>query len=260
VTATSSDFTRSLERGLAVINSFSWERPTQTLTQVAEKTGLTKGTARRILLTLGELGYIDQAGRSFQLTPRVLQLGYSSLSSARMVELARQPMQCLVDQLEESSSMSILDDTDIVHVAQVRSKRIMSIALGPGSRLPAYPTAMGRVLLAGLGNETVEERISRVELKRLTEHTISDRSVLKRTIERVRTDGFALVDQELETGVRSIAVPLIDSSGGVIAAVDLSCHATRVSLAELESEFIPRLLATAEEINVAARALGVRFT
>lgn len=252
----SRDFIQSLEKGLAVIKSFSRDRPIQTLTQVAERVGLTRPTARRILLTLRELGYVDQLGRTFSLTPRVLHLGYPFLSSVRLVELARQPLKRLVDELGESSSMSILDDTEIVYVARVAPKRIMNIVMEPGSRLPAYPTAMGRVLLAGLDDEVVEERLSRVELKRLTPHTITDRLALKTRIERVRSDGFALVDQELEVGVRSVAVAVTNSQRCVIAAVDISCHAMRVTVSKLKSTVIPKLLATAEEINVSVRALG----
>ncbi|HEX6220991.1 MAG TPA: IclR family transcriptional regulator C-terminal domain-containing protein [Acidimicrobiia bacterium] len=251
----SRDFIQSLERGLAVINSFSRDRQTQTLSEVAQQAGLTRATARRILLTLAELGYVSQSGRGFALTPRVLDLGYSFLSSFRVVELAQQPMERLVDEVKESSSMSILDDTEIVYVARVPTTRIMTIALALGSRLPVYPTSMGRVLLAGLSDDEVSEYLSKTELIQLTPHTVTDPSELRDTLDEVRSRGYALVDQELEEGVRSIAAPITNSRGEVIAAMNISCHASRVTVARMKSEFKPRLLSTAREISASARAL-----
>jgi IclR family pca regulon transcriptional regulator len=251
----SRDFIQSLERGLAVINSFSRDRQTQTLSEVANEAGLTRATARRILLTLSELGYVRQNGRGFALTPRVLDLGYSFLSSFRVVELAQEPMERLVDEVKESSSLSILDDTEIVYVARVPTTRIMTIALALGSRLPVYPTSMGRVLLAGLPDAEVSEYLTRTELRRLTPHTVTDPIELRARLEEVRAQGFALVDQELEEGVRSIAAPITNSRGDVIAAMNVSCHAARVTVSRMKSEFRPRLVATAEEISSSARAL-----
>jgi len=251
----SRDFIQSLERGLAVINSFSRDRQTQTLSEVAQQAGLTRATARRILLTLTELGYVRQNGRGFALTPRVLDLGYSFLSSFRVVELAQQPMERLVDEVKESSSMSILDDTEIVYVARVPTTRIMTIALALGSRLPVYPTSMGRVLLAGSSDDEISDYLAKTELRRLTPHTITDVSELLEKLEEVRAQGFALVDQELEEGVRSIAAPITNSRGDVIAAMNISCHAARVTVGRMKSEFKPRLIATAEEISDSARAL-----
>lgn len=251
----SRDFIQSLERGLAVINSFSRDRQTQTLSEVAQQAGLTRATARRILLTLTELGYVRQNGRGFALTPRVLDLGYSFLSSFRVVELAQQPMERLVDEVKESSSMSILDDTEIVYVARVPTTRIMTIALALGSRLPVYPTSMGRVLLAGSSDDEISDYLAKTELRRLTPHTITDVSELREKLEEVRAQGFALVDQELEEGVRSIAAPITNSRGDVIAAMNISCHAARVTVGRMKSEFKPRLIATAEEISDSARAL-----
>jgi IclR family pca regulon transcriptional regulator len=254
-TERSRDFIQSLERGLAVINSFSRDRQTQTLSEVAQQADLTRATARRILLTLTELGYVTQNGRGFSLTPKVLDLGYSFLSSFRVVELAQQPMERLVHEVKESSSMSILDNTEIVYVARVPTSRIMTIALALGSRLPVYPTSMGRVLLAGLADEQVEKYIAKVEFRKLTPHTITDVTEFRQKLDEVRSQGFALVDQELEEGVRSIAAPITNSRGDVIAAMNISCHAARVTVSRMKSEFRPRLLATAEEINASVRAL-----
>jgi IclR family pca regulon transcriptional regulator len=254
----SSDFIQSLGRGLAVINSFSRERTTQTLSEVAQQTGLTRATARRILLTLAELGYVHQDSRSFSLTPKVLDLGYSYLSSLQVVELAQQPMERLVEEVRESSSMSVLDGDEIVYVARVPTKRIMTIALAIGSRLPAYPTSMGRVLLAGLDDDELDTYIASIEFQALTEHTITDSSEFRATIDKVRVDGYALVDQELEEGVRSIAAPIHNARDEVIAAMNVSCHASRVSVARINEELRPRLLATSTEISERVRVLPGR--
>ncbi len=251
----SGDFIQSLERGLAVIGSFSGERRRQTLSEVAATTGLTRATARRVLLTLTELGYVDQSGRVFSLAPKVLDLGYAYLSSQPMVELAQRPMERLVDEVNESSSMSVLDGTEIVYVARVPTRRIMTISLAVGSRLPAYPTAMGRVLLAGLSDEEVDEHIGRIHLEPLTESTITDPRRLRDAIREVRGQGWALVDQELEVGVRSIAAPISVGSGTVRAAINVSGHATRVSVERLREDFLPLLLATAATISVGVGSL-----
>jgi IclR family pca regulon transcriptional regulator len=251
----SGDFIQSLERGLAVINSFARERRAQTLSEVAQHTGLTRATARRVLLTLAELGYVTQTNREFALTPKVLDLGYSFLSSFRVVELAQQPMEKLVDEVKESSSMSVLDGSEIVYVARVPTTRIMTIALALGSRLPVYPTSMGRVLLAGLPDEEIERYISSTTLDRLTSHTVTDANEFREILDEVRDQGYALVDQELEEGVRSIAAPIRNAEGKVIAAMNVSCHAARVSVSQMKKEFRPQLLATASEISERVRSL-----
>lgn len=221
------------------------------------RTGLTRATARRILLTLTELGYVHQRGRDFSLTPKVLDLGYSFLSSFHVVELAESSMERLVDEVKESSSMSVLDGEEIVYVARVPTSRIMTIALALGSRLPAYPTSMGRVLLAGLPDVALDDYIARIELEQLTPHTITDPETFRTVIERTREEGFTLVDQELEEGVRSIAAPIRNGRGEVIAAINVSCHASRVDVRRMNEEFRPRLLETAAEIGDRAGALRV---
>lgn len=254
----SSDFIQSLGRGLAVINSFSRERTTQTLSEVAQQTGLTRATARRVLLTLADLGYVHQNSRAFSLTPKVLDLGYSYLSSLQVVELAQQPMERLVEEVRESSSMSVLDGDEIVYVARVPTKRIMTISLAIGSRLPAYATSMGRVLVAGLPDDELDAYIAGAELVQLTEHTITDRGSFRAAIEEVRAGGYALVDQELEEGVRSIAAPIRNARDEVVAAMNISGHASRVSVDRMREEFRPRLLATSAEISERVRVLPGR--
>lgn len=251
----SGDFIQSLERGLSVINSFARERRAQTLSEVAQQTGLTRATARRVLLTLAELGYVHQNSRDFSLTPKVLDLGYSFLSSFRVVELAQLPMELLVEEVRESSSMSVLDGSEIVYVARVPTTRIMTIALALGSRLPAYPTSMGRVLLAGRSDAEIDEYISGATFERLTSHTVTDDDEFWRRLDEVRSEGYALVDQELEEGVRSIAAPITNGDGDVIAALNVSCHAARVTVSRMRKEFRPHLLATAAQISERVRSL-----
>jgi len=251
------DFIQSLQRGLAVIDSFSGERPEQTLSAVAQQTGLTRATARRALLTLVELGYVQQSGRTFSLTPKVLDLAFSFLSSFRVVDLAQPAMERLVEQIQESSSMSVLDGPNVVYVARVPTKRIMTISLALGSRLPAYPTSMGRVLLSALSDTELDRYIDETKLEPLTRHTITDIDTWREELEKVREQGYALVDQELEEGVRSIAAP-ITARTGVIAAVNVSCHASRVTVSRMRQEFLPRLLETAAEISDQVAALRIR--
>lgn len=245
----SGDFIQSLERGLAVINSFARERRAQTLSEVAQYTGLTRATARRVLLTLAELGYVTQTNREFALTPKVLDLGYSFLSSFRVVELAQQSMEQLVDEVKESSSMSVLDGSEIVYVARVPTTRIMTIALALGSRLPVYPTSMGRVLLAHRPDEEIEEYVSSTTFEQLTSNTVTSPAEFRQILSDVGAQGYALVDQELEEGVRSIAAPIRNAEGEVIAAMNVSCHAARVTVSQMKKEFRPRLLAAADEIS-----------
>lgn len=232
-----------------MINSFSREHTPQTLSEVAARTGLTRATARRVLLTLAELGYVQQRGRDFSLTPKVLDLGYSFLSSFQVVELAQPSMERLVDEVKESSSMSVLDGSQIVYVARVPTSRIMTISLALGSRLPAYPTSMGRVLLSGLSDTELDDYIATTRLEPLTPHTIVDPSEFRDVVEKTREDGFTLVDQELEEGVRSIAAPIRNGGGVVIAAINVSCHASRVDVNSMMECFRPRLLETAAEIS-----------
>jgi IclR family pca regulon transcriptional regulator len=253
----SGDFIQSLERGLAVINSFSREHPSPTLSEVAQMTGLTRATARRVLLTLVDLGYVDQHGRTFSLTPKVLDLGYSYLSSFHILEFAQAPMERLVEQVKESSSMSVLDGPDVVYVARVPTKRIMTISLALGSRLPAYPTSMGRVLLAGLTDAEIDDYISRTKLDQLTPNTVTDPARFRAILMKVRSQGYALVDQELEEGVRSLAAPIHNAAGNVMAAMNVSCHATRATVSRMREELLPQLLATAAEVSDRASALRV---
>jgi IclR family pca regulon transcriptional regulator len=244
------DYVQSLERGLAVIRAFGVETPELRLSDVARATGLTRAAARRFLLTLVRLGYVRQDGNTFSLRPRVLELGYAYLSALSLPEVAQPHMEALVSEVNESSSVAVLDDLEVVYVARVPTQRIMTIIIAVGTRFPAYATSMGRVLLAGLGPEALEERLGRVEIEPLTAMTVCNRAALRERIEEIREAGWATVDQELEEGVRSAAVPIRDTSGRVIAALNMSVHATRMTMPALRREVVPRLLRTAEAIEV----------
>jgi IclR family transcriptional regulator, pca regulon regulatory protein len=250
----SPDYVQSLERGLAVIKAFGADSPELRLSDVARQTGLTRAAARRFLLTLVRLGYVRQDGTTFSLRPRVLELGYAYLSALSLPEVAMPHMEALVAEVNESSSIAVLDDLDVVYVARVPTQRIMTITIAVGTRLPAYATSMGRVLLANLDHFDLEERLDRTELQRLTSKTVRDLSTLRELIDRAGEAGFAMVDQELEQGVRSAAVPIRDSTGTVVAAMNVSVHATRMTMQALRRDVIPRLRRTAEVIEVDLRA------
>jgi IclR family transcriptional regulator, pca regulon regulatory protein len=240
---------RSLERGLAVVRALSAPGSGLTLAEVARETGLTRAAARRFLLTLADLGYVRATDRRFALTPRVLELGYSYLSSLTLPELAQPHLRELVERVRESSSVSVLDGTDVVYVAREATQRIMTVAVAVGTRFPAYATSMGRVLLAGLPEPELDELLERAELRPLTPGTLTDRGALRSEIARVRRQGWAIVDQELEDGLRSVAAPITGAGGEVVAAVNVSAHASRRTLEAIRRELLPPLRETAAAIE-----------
>lgn len=242
------DFVQSLERGLAIIRVFSAERPALTVTEIAEATGLTRAAARRFLLTLVELGYVATDGRYYELTPRVLELGYAFLSGLSFPEVALPRVERLVAEVGEASEAAILDGHEIVYVVRVPGPALMTIAVNVGARMPAYATALGRVLLAGLPDDRVAELLDQVEPKALLPRTITDRGELRAEIRRVREQGYALVDQELEEGLVAIAAPVHDRTGRVVAALNLSTHVGRKTADELRA-IVPALQRAAAEIE-----------
>lgn len=243
------DVIDSVEKAFRLLQSFSAERSAMTVSEAAAATGLSRATARRILLTLERLGFAETDGRRFQLTAGVLRLGYGYLAALPFWEHAQPHMRALSDELRESSSMATLDGGEIVYVARVPASRSMTITLNVGSRLPAYPTSMGRVLLASLPERELASYLDSVELERLTPHTITDPAALRAELNRVAEQGYAMVDGEREEGIRSAAAPVRNSTGRVLAALNVSANAARVSLEELRSRFVPRLLETAEAIT-----------
>jgi IclR family pca regulon transcriptional regulator len=252
----SSDYVQSLERGLAVIRAFDDESAELSLSDVARVTGLSRAAARRFLLTLVELGYVRADGGRFSLRPRVLELGYAFLSGLGLPEVAQPHMEALVARVNESSSVSVLDDTDIVYVVRVPTRRIMAITLAVGTRLPAYPTSMGRVLLAALPDDELDARLARTTIRPLTATTVADGKALRARLERVREQGWAAVDQELEEGVRSAAAPIRDASGTVVAALNVSAHASRTSMQALRRDILPLVLETARAIEAELRSVA----
>lgn len=243
------DFVQSLERGLAVIRAFDAGHAELTLSEVAAATGVTRAAARRFLLTLAELGYVRSDGKFFSLTARVLELGYAYLSSLSLPEVAESHLEALVAEVNESSSVSVLDGMDVVYVARVPVSRIMTVAISVGTRFPAYATSMGRVLLAGLPADDLEAYLSKVRLERLTSRTVSSIAALRGELAKVRSQGYALVNQELEEGLRAIAAPIRDRNGQVVAAVNVSAHASRTSLEAMRRDLLPLLLKTTTRIE-----------
>jgi IclR family pca regulon transcriptional regulator len=215
-------FVQSLARGLEVIVSFDGEHPEMTLAQVATRTGYSRATARRFLHTLVDLGYMRTDGKTFSLTPQVLRLGTAYLSGLGLPQVAQPHLERLSAQLGESTSAAVLDGSDIVYIARVATRRIMSVGITVGTRFPAYATSMGRVLLAALEADDFEAYLSAADLQPLTARTIHEPAALRREIEHVREQGWALVDQELERGLTSMAAPIVDGSGRTVAALNVS--------------------------------------
>lgn len=250
------DFIQSLEKGLRVISVFDHSHTALTLTEVAKLENLTRANARRILLTLQYLGYVhSEDGKLFSLTPKVLSLGYSYLSSLPFREIAQPFMQTLAKEVNESCSMSVLEESSIVYIARVHTKRIMTISLGIGTRLPAHATSMGKVIMADLSEKKLEEQLEKLSFESFTPQTIRNKTEMKKALKEVQEKGWAVADQELELGVRSIACPIRDQHGKTVAALNISGHAGRVSLEEMLRQFLPKLQSTVAEIENALHHL-----
>ena len=219
------------------------------MSEIADLTGLTRAAARRFLITLKDLGYVGSDGRFFSLRPRVLELGYSYLSSLPIWEVAKPHLEDLADKVRETTSASVLDGTDIVFVARVETKRIMAMTLGVGSRLPAWATAMGRVLLADLPPADLDGYFTKVTLEPLSTRTVTNEAQLRGIIDQARIQGWTLVDQEVEEGVRSLAVPIRSPDGRAAAALTVCSHAFRVSVDRVMEEFLPLVLETSKRIT-----------
>lgn len=243
-------YVQSFARGLAVLRSFGAEAPAQTLSDVAARTGLTRAGARRILHTLLALGYVSSEGRLFRLTPKVLELGFAYLTSLPLWSQAQPVMESLVERLRQSSSAAVLDGDEVVYVLRVPAHKIMSINLGVGSRLPAHCSSMGRVLLAGLPNDMLRERLANMTLTAYTRNTVVDREQLFELLVQVRAQGWCLVREELEPGLVSMAAPIRDLSGRVVAAINISGQADKADAAYLLEVCLPQLLAAASQINM----------
>lgn len=240
-TQTDPNFVLSLARGLEVIETFEGHTEGQSVADVSRKTGLSRAAVRRLLITLELLGYAEYTGRVYRLKTRVLKLGFSYLSSTSLPTIAQPILEQVTEAVHESSSLSVLDGDQIVYLARSSAKRVMSVGLSVGSRLPAYCTSMGRVLLAALPDAELDACLDRSAITALTPKTVTDKALLREIIGRVREQGFSLTDEELELGLRSIAVPVRTRQNRVVAAMNIGVHAARVSAAEMIERLLPIL-------------------
>jgi IclR family pca regulon transcriptional regulator len=244
------DFMTTLARGLAVIRVFADSRRPQTIAQISQKTGIPRAAVRRCLYTLRQLGYVDAELNNFTLRPKVLTLGYSYLSSTPLTISAQPCLDQVSRTLNESSSLAVLEEDQVLYVARSATSRVMSVSLSAGSRLPAYCTSLGRVLLAQLTDAELDAYFSRVQLVPRTENTITDQARLREVLAEVRRNGYAINNEELELGLRSIAVPVRGGSGRVVAALNVGAQALRVSPERMVEEFLPVLRQGAQELSV----------
>ncbi len=242
-------YVQSFARGLEVIRSFHAGAPRQTLSEVAAATGLTRAGARRILLTLQTLGYVETDGKRFGLTPRILDLGFAYLSSMPIWNRAEPVMEALVQQVQESCSAAVLEGTDIVYVMRVATQKIMSISLGVGSRLPAWCTSMGRLLLTELDEAALRARLEASALEAFTKYTVTDIDTLLARVAQARRQKWCIVNQELEEGLISIAAPIENRSGHMVAALNISGQANRTSARVMQETMLPALLDASARIS-----------
>lgn len=240
---------QSLARGLAVIRAFDAENSRMPLSDVARRAGLSRATARRILHTLISLGYVATDGKEFVLKPRILELGYAYLSSLGLPELCMPHLENLTAQVDESSSVAVLDGTEIFYVARVAKHRIMTVAINVGTRFPAHLTSLGRALIAGLDTGSQNKLLDQIDWTPRTDHTITERGQLEAELGTINEQGWAMVDQELEEGLRSIAAPLKNAAGSTVAAVNVSASTRRGTPQAIQAEILPSLLATAQAIE-----------
>lgn len=243
------DYVSSLARGLEVLRAFNRTRRKMTLSEVAAETGNTRAGARRILLTLVHEGYAVADGKLFDLTPQVLELGYSVLSSKGAWDIARPFIDHLSNELRESVSAAVLDRFDVVYVSGAQYHRVISVGISVGARFPAHCTATGRVLLAAQPPEMWPGMLQHIPLTRMTEHTVTDPGEFRRVLEQVREQGWSLVDQELETGLMSIAVPLHNSAGGLVGAINVGVPTVRMGPAAAIEYVLPKLQETVRNIS-----------
>jgi IclR family transcriptional regulator, pca regulon regulatory protein len=247
------NFVLSLARGLKVIEAFEGHTEGLTVADAARRSGISRAAVRRLLLTLKMIGYAESDGRTFRLKARILNLGFSYLSSASLSAIAQPVLEHLTELLHESSSLSVLDGEQIVYIARSATKRVMSVGLSVGSKLPAYCTSMGRVLLSALPEQEFATFLDQVALKPLTSKTITDKVLFADIIRQIRADGYALTDEELEVGLRSIAVPITAINGRVVASMNVGVHAARVSCPELIHRVLPILHENAETLGRSIR-------
>lgn len=250
VAAVDKDFLVTFARGLEVIKSFDTASPAMTLTELAKKNGLSRASARRFLLTLQKLGYVSSDDKQFRLTAKILDLGYSYLSSLNLTEIITPFIQQVAHELGESCSATVLDGGEVVYIARIPRGNLIPISLQIGARLPAYATSPGRVLLAALPKEQLQAFLDNVEFKQLTSRTITP-DKLPAELEKIRKQGYAIVDQELELGMRAVAVPVYDRRQQLVLAINVSSHISTVSAKQITDVFVPVMLQASKNITAA---------
>lgn len=243
-------FMTSLARGLAVLRAFGDSRRALTIAQISQQTGISRAAVRRCLHTLKQLGYAEAEMHNFSLRPKVLTLGYSYLSSTPLAAASQPCLNSISRALNESCSLAVMDDGEVLYIARSATSRVMSVALNAGSRLPAYCTSLGRVMLAHLAPDALDAYFARTVLRPMTERTVVSQKRLRAILAEVRQAGYAINDEELELGLRSIAVPLRGASGNVLAALNIGAQAARVSTAQMAQQFLPELRRGAQELSV----------
>ncbi|KRF16714.1 IclR family transcriptional regulator [Nocardioides sp. Soil797] len=252
------DYIQSIERGFAVLLAFDEETPSPTSREIAERTGLSRPAVRRILLTLQHLGYVTADGQRWKLSPRVLTIGQHFAATNSIVEVAQPHLLRVAERTGESASLAQLDGIDVIYVARVHARRVLSLNVDIGTRLPAHATAMGRILAAFGGSQVVDRIIDEGGLPSLTSRTITDSIVFRDALHRVRVDGFAIVDGELEEGFLSASVPVRDTKGATIAAMAYSTSRARSTPEQVAEEVIPVLREVAADIGHDLSVLGDR--
>ncbi|NYT86732.1 helix-turn-helix domain-containing protein [Pusillimonas harenae] len=246
----------SLARGLVVIRAFSAERPNMTVSQISQKTGIPRAAVRRCLYTLDKMGFVASVdGGAFNLRPRVLLLGHGYFASSSLSQAAGPILNRLSGPLDESSSVSVLDGDEILYIARAQTKRLMAMHLDVGSRLPAIYTSMGRVLIASLPYHEQEQYMARAKYIQYTPHSLTDATALAQELEQIRAQGFAVIDQELEAGVRSIALPIMGRDGRPMSAMSVGVHAQRMSIDDMKEKILPALQEAATELTILSKTL-----
>lgn len=244
------NFMTSLARGLAVIHAFQERKRHLTIAQISHRTEIPRAAVRRCLHTLMKLGYVTTDGRTYSLLPKVLTLGHAYLSSTPLAVTAQPILDRLSDQLHEACSMATLEGDEILYLARSATpNRLISVDLSVGSRLPAYCTSMGRILLAALDDAALDDYLEHADLQVKTSRTVHTVDGLRASIAEIRRQGWVIIDQELEMGLRSVAVPVRDAAGQVLAALNVGTHVGRVSRQELETRFLPALLEASKDLS-----------
>ena len=250
------EYVRALDRGLAVVRAFDAAHPRRTLAEVARAVGLAPATARRLLHTLQALDYVGTDGTVWWLRPRLLELGQAYLATTSVWDVVRERLARLAGEVQETASAGVLSGDDVVYTVRVPYRRIMAMQVDVGSRIPAFASSMGRVLLAALDDDALAVALARADLRPITPHTVSSVAALIDVVAGVRNRGWCLLEEELEAGIQCVAAPVHDASGAVVAAVTVSSHTTRVPPEELRERILPALLHAARDIDDDLRRRG----